>query len=480
MGNQYSAKVEISPLVSPGTYGDAVDVTDLIDASGISEFRQAIDSEDYTFGLFRFGDIQVTGLNRNGIFNDNADYRSMFQYARDKAKINVQFIIETVEREEQCVTSYSDSTALSFVGLINDEATRLNFQDETIDFIAITFDSVFLNAIISQGQVKDGSSAKDVLFIILNNPIITSVLNIDIGNINPDYDFTIDDGSVFDNLTVFEALKKLLPASNSILLIDSSENVIIKGREYDGTISTLELFGEFDINGRNNILRIENMNNGFHRMFNSIRINDLFEKNDAGFANEFGFRQIDFDFEFVTDSSTLETLANNLLDTFKSPKEELEVIIPMDIGQSVQLLQRVTIDNPLRYEALEGKFLPVVGDAVWEDSDTPYPNQSGSFEIHPDKLWKVIEINQDLLNFETKLKLSLKLTLNGRQLEYAKYKAFAENDEGLKDTLFFEFGKNICEATGYPKDIRILMAACSGAFAFVKGVDWQNILNEIT
>ena len=138
-------------------------------------------------------------------------------------------------------------------------------------------------------------------------------------------------------------------------------------------------------------------------MFNSIRINDLFEKNDAGFANEFGFRQIDFDFEFVTDSSTLETLANNLLDTFKSPKEELEVIIPMDIGQSVQLLQRVTIDNPLRYEALEGKFLPVVGDAVWEDSDTPYPNQSGSFEIHPDKLWKVIEINQDLLNFETKL-----------------------------------------------------------------------------
>ena len=88
-------------------------------------------------------------------------------------------------------------------------------------------------------------------------------------------------------------------------------------------------------------------------------------------------------------------------------------------------------------------------------------------------------IDNNLNNERKELELSLKLILKERHLEYAKYKAFPKTDESLKDTLFFEFGKHICEATGCPMDIRLVIAACSGAFAFTKGVKWNKILREV-
>lgn len=87
-------------------------------------------------------------------------------------------------------------------------------------------------------------------------------------------------------------------------------------------------------------------------------------------------------------------------------------------------------------------------------------------------------VKNGLENNRKDLELSLQLMLNERHLEYAKHKAFAEKDEGLKNTLFFEFGKYICEAAGYPPDIRLVIAACSQAFAFVEGVDWKKILGQ--
>ena len=108
-----------------------------------------------------------------------------------------------------------------------------------------------------------------------------------------------------------------------------------------------------------------------------------------------------------------------------------------------------------------------------------------------DKAWQLIEAQTSIFkdhmmgsgkavigDKREDVALSLELMLRERHSEYGKYKAFPEKDEGPKDTLFWEFGKHICEAAGHPMDIRLIVAACSQAFAFVEAVDWEEILGQ--
>jgi len=380
-------------------------VSDFTDVSGVSEISQFIDSEDYTFGQFVFGDLELTGLNVNGKLNGNEDDRSIFQFRRDQAKVKVNFETEVTTRTGSQVDSYSSSSNITFTGLINDEATRDNLNSSTVSFRVITLDSIIRTSEITAGQISNGDLASDVIKIALNKTEITNVLNFDPADINVDFDFVIDDGTFFDNISAFDALQSLLPAANSILIINSSNDIIVSGRTEDLIAPVLELFGENEIFGRNNILSIDNLNNGFHRMFNSIKISTT-ESSDQSFIDDFGLRQKEFTFDYVTDTTVRGTIATRLLDTFKVPKQELEVTIPLNLGQSVVLLQRVTIDAPLRVEpATPGVFLPVFAQSQYSDVDTPYAKESGSFSISPTILWKVIEIRQDLINFVTILKL---------------------------------------------------------------------------
>ena len=382
-------------------------MTDYIDASGISTISQLIDAEDYTFGIFAFGDVELVGHNKNGILNDANDPRSIFQFTRDLAKVRAEFQVENVTRDSSGkVTAYSRTDTITFKGLIQEEATRLDLQNNTVTFRVLTLDSVLRTTQIPGGLVEDSDLASEAIQAILNQTSITAVLNVIPANITVDQDFTIDTGSAFDNISVFDGLKKLLVPANSVLIINSSDDVIVRSRDEDTTPAILELYGEFDLQGRNNMLDLFDHNYGFHRMFNSMFFSDVTEVKDAGFISEFGLRQKQVTVDFVTNTTTLDTIGNNLLDAFKAPKQELKVTIPMTFGKDVSMLQRVTIDSPLRNEKPSSStWLPIFGDAEYGDSETPYPNLTGSYEIHPNLLWKVIEINHDVINYLTTLKL---------------------------------------------------------------------------
>lgn len=401
-----SYKVYFQPLTNAddNEYADEVEVTDRVLYTGVGDIRASIDAADYDVGVFTFSDLELKGSNFDGFFNEN-DARSMFPSIRDRCKVRVVFRRNILTRTSSgTITDDTETDTVTFRGVINDEATRIDIAKEQIRFKVLSRDSVLRTTRISSGVVSNTDLFSEAMLQILNVPRITSVLNVDEDNINPDLDLEIDDGTWFDNKTVKEALDRLLFAANSCLLINDDGDVIIKSRDYDDTQDVLRLYGQYDVHKRENIISLEAYNPGTHRTFTSIEVNDT-QETDETMATAFGLRIKRYQLGFITDADKESQIAERVVDEFKVPKAELEVTVPTDLVRDVPILAPVSINYPLRLEPYPGTFLPVVGVTQIGDTDQKLPLQFGSFSINPRIGFKIIEISHNAQKFTSKLKL---------------------------------------------------------------------------
>lgn len=380
-------KVYFTPLVSRNTYGSEIEVSDHINATGVSQITRSIDAADYDVGLFAYGDITLKGINVNGYFNEG-DRRSIFKYLRDKTKVRVEF--------------FDGTSNIVFNGLINEEATRIDPITEEIKFRVLSLDSVIRNNKVNSGVVSDGMTAKNAIHSILNNEVIRSVLGVDIDNINPANNITIDLGTEFDNDNTRTALNDLLFVSNSVLIIDSNNDIIVHSRDANTILHYL--YGKNDAYGRENIISMNSLNAGKHRMFNTVGVNGqvVFDDN---LTREFGTRIKKKSFSFITDSDNSKVIARALLNEFKVAKQEVEVEIPTSIAKDFALLDKVSINFPYRLERYKDSYMPVTCSLQLCNNNFKLPKMYGSTKIEPNIAWKVIEIKDNVKTFTSKIKL---------------------------------------------------------------------------
>lgn len=383
-------RVYITPLISNSEYGDETEVTDIVLESGVSTIKRSIDSTDYDFGAFYYDYVSLKCLNIDGQLNDESDVRSIFMHTRDRAKVRIVY------------TDAGEDT-ITFRGLINEEATRIDATKDEIEFRVLSRDSVIRNVGVAAGAVSAGTLISDAIFSILNQADISSVLTVAEANINVADDYEIDDPSGITDRSSREALNLLLLASNSVMIIDENDVVTVRSRE-ENSGNILNLYGPYDLKRRQNIIDIKNYNLGRHRMFTAVKVNET-EESNTGYQTQYGYRQKAISLEFITDSTTETLIAESLVDYFKAPKIELEVTVPTSVARDVSLLDTVSIDHPLRISPPAGTFLPIVGQAVIGDADTPLPNKFGSVSIPNQMGFKIIEIREDVRRFETTLKL---------------------------------------------------------------------------
>lgn len=386
-------------------YGDEIDVSDRIEVDGIGTISRTIDAGDYDVGVFTFQELNLKGFNYNGYFNTEDDVRSIFKATRDRCKVRVVFKkVEAVRDITGTITSEVETDTITFRGIINEEATRLDIVTESITFKVLSRDSVLRTTKVQGGSVSSGMLTSTAMFNILNQPKITSVLTLSMLNVTPPLDFKIDSGEAFNNKSVKDALDELLLATNSVLLVDPDGTIIIKDRSDNTLTDALNLYGKSDEQGRENIIDITAYNTGKQRMFTAFRINDT-EVTNPTFVTAFGYRQKAVRFDWITDETKEEEVAGRLVDEFKFPKTELNVKVATDVAKDVSLLDPVSINYPLRVKPIEGTFLPVIGDAEINDAMTPLPYTFGAIEIRPRVSFKVIGIDENPADFTTILKL---------------------------------------------------------------------------
>lgn len=406
MGARFSYRVYLTPRTGRSTYGSEIEITSRVTEIGLPNFGRSIDSTDYGIGVYTYGDLRLVCANSDGYFNDQNDHRSVFDYSRDLAKVRIVFESAIVTRDAAgSVSSSTVTSTTTFKGTVSDEATKVDPKKETTSFRVLSIDSVFKNARIPSGAIPSGTDSTTALRTALGQYPIPQVLGVDQANINPDFEFTIDNGFALDNQASDNVIRQLILATNSVLLINESDDVIVRSRDADDTLSTLYLYGPFT--GRGNILELNSYNDGRQRLFTSIKVNDS-ESFDSGYIKDFGFRQKGIELSFIMDSEVAGDIAARLVSEFRILRPELEVTVSAETAEGVGLLQPVSIDFPYNvkpYPNDAALFMPILGQAEIDDATTPLPFERGAIKIEPNVKWKVMEIEENPKEFTVTLKL---------------------------------------------------------------------------
>jgi hypothetical protein len=381
-------KVYITPRKALNTYATEIEVSANIITS--SNMKKSIDASDFDIGVYYYGDVKLKVDNYDGKFSDKYDVRSLFPYGRDLAKVRI---------------SYNDKNGEStvFNGLIDDKATKIDFEKDEVHLTAPSNDSILRTLRVPAATITNGTDANTAFKNLLNRTEITTVLTYDESLINVKNNITIDDGSTFDNIPTRDAIAKLLVASNSCFIITPENKMKISSRVFNDKNAT-GLYGPFSKRGNQNILSLKKYNDGKQRQFTVVKIDDQVSV-QTNYVADYGYRQKTVsNLDFITNNVTKLSVATSLSDEFKFPKIECEVEVQTSFAKTLNLLDPVKIDYPLRLVP-DIKFSPIIGATTINDATKNLPYEYGGSKIQWQAAFKIIEIRENLKNFTSILKV---------------------------------------------------------------------------
>jgi len=382
-------KVFLTPLVSEGTYGDEIEISNFVKAANLSSIKKNTDSEDYNIGDYRLGSISLTTTNYCGEFNDN-DPRSFFVYKSERSKIRVVYF-----------DSLTDSSG-SFKGLVSDEGTSFSAEDDTAKLKILANDSIIDTVQVQGGTLDNGDLFSDAIKALLNVPAITAVLTFDSDEIEVALDLTIDDVSTLSNISTWQAVRQILIASNSVLFIDD-ETIKVKTRD-ENTQNVSYFYGPGDTLDRENIIKITDYNNGAHRIFNSIKINDTIYSDETS-VEWFGLSQKNFTMDFITDSDKELLIAKQLVNQFRYPRFEFKLTCTTQIANQIDFFDTIGVSHPIKARPYRATDVPLWDSAKYDTTEDVYPIDFGGVNIPGNLAFQIIQRIENPKEFQTTLKL---------------------------------------------------------------------------
>ncbi len=388
-------KVIMTTREQLGVYGNQVDITqdveltDYINAKGISTMKIEADDGDYTVGVFVIGDLTLKAINQDGKFSDDTNWRTLFPYARDLTKVDVIYVDKTGAENTR------------FKGLITEEATKEDLLKNKVTLKVLNQQGILRKTTIFPGGVRTGMTFQEAFTAILNRPPITDILNFDISDINPQLNLTLDEELFFDGISAYEGIISLLQASNSVMVIDGSNNMIIRTREHNGN-TPYEFFGGDDRFGRTNIIKLTKYNTGLQRAYNTIKVGD-FTHIDDEYITRYDGRQKEISFDYITDRRKSLMIAKAIVEEFKVPKYEMELEVRTEDVKDVEMFDLCTVDISRRIAARPGAEVPLYGHAQY--GTAKYPYEIGNMAIPDTMGFKVTAIREKPSSFTTQLRL---------------------------------------------------------------------------
>jgi hypothetical protein len=382
-------KVYMTPLVDSDVYGTEIEITEFVQAPALNSIKTNTDSDNNTIGDYLLGTISLTCTNYNGEFNED-DPRSLFPFKRDDAKVRVVYF-----------DGLTDSSG-SFKGLVTDEATKANEDNETVTIRVLALDSILRKVQVQGGLVDNGDLFSAAIKALLNVTAITSILTYDPANIEVDLDLTIDDSSAFTSISTWDAIRQLLIASNSVIYVDD-ETVKVSARDKNtGEISYF--YGPGDTLDRENFIGIKEYNNGAHRIFNSVMVNDTVYNDDTS-VNWFGLKQKSFTFDFITDTDKETLIAKQLVNQFRYPKIEFMLTCSTQLANQIEFFDTIGVSHPIRSRPYRTTDAALYGVGKYGTAGDVYPVSFGALQIPGRFAFQIIQRIENPSKFETTLKL---------------------------------------------------------------------------
>lgn len=397
-----SWRIYFTPLADADTYGDEIDVTEDVDFSSFGNLQKQLDNNDFDIGVLKNSNVTVSLNNLNGLYSDVDVIESMFRYTRNNSIVRITFSFEEVPNT--CGMMIAGQTYLAseievFKGFLNDDSAQMSLSDHKVPFTFLGLESLFDNVPVG-AVLNNGDGIATSIYNLLNQSQITQFLTIDLSNINPAVDQTVDDVSSYANQVVSQALSDLLLISSSVLYI-LNDTVYVTSRTPSSDVKKT-FYGQASPNGTENIALIESISTGFSKIFNYLTWNNdpSIIVQDSGSILKYKIKNKEFNVSFFTDPTKIDVLLGNVLNEFKLPEQEFLLTTPIDYQTiALNLLDRVTVDYPPLVSPIDSSTpLPICGLAVCGQAIAP--KRLYNFSIDPPSDYKIMNVEID---FQTAL-----------------------------------------------------------------------------
>lgn len=381
----------LAPRLVTSEYGPWVDVSKYVAESNFGVYKRSIDSNDFDIGFYEESNVSIGFDNADALFMEGFGF---FDAAIvDRSKLRIVAGYHDIEAPNDTSRIEYETT---FEGIINDEGTRIDTTNEVATFTVLSYAGIINSLRADPGAVTNGQNFSTAIYNLLNRTEITSLLTLDLSNISPKVNESVEDASWFSGKQLKQAVNGLLLASNSIMKIVNN-TIYISGRSESSTVRF-----QFYAKGSTqpaNVIDMRGYSNGLRRVITRASVNGVTRDAQDDLIDLYGAHLKTLDLGFITSQATNSAIAQDLVNEFQYPKPELELTTDF-LGNEIDLLDMVTIDN-------EGTILDespaLYGRAVY-GTGTYVKRQTG-VKLRPVEGFKVLGVTHDFRQYTTTLKL---------------------------------------------------------------------------
>ena len=395
--------------------GSQVDVSEYVDAASVGNLTEALDFNSVNIGVFRNSSISLKMNNELGTFSQGGKAGSVFTQARDRTLVRILY----KEAVNSAKTGFATAGSLQnaymspeqtvFLGVIAEKGTKESADQSTVTFQVLSIDSLLDKAdAVSSGTPDLFANIVANLNTDPYRNYATATSNTVVNGL--DLEFNLATGVGFDQFKdARAAVNELLSISNSFLKLRFFEDTntattILTSRRPDTTTIVKRFYGPNSTLGVENIIAVNNENPGFNRVFNSFSFGDGQKSiQDSVSVSRYGLNSKTLSSTFLTDGDTQISVLNNYMQEFSSPRQELDLIVPLSYDNlSLELLDVVTIDYPGRFEESD---LEVTRYGFGVYGTSKYARALESRSYSQNQLFKVYEKKINFKNDQITLKL---------------------------------------------------------------------------
>jgi len=387
----------IKPFDDNGNYqADWINISDDVLANSMSAVSKSLDLSTFDIGIFRSANGTLQVRNDHGRYNDIEDPESIFKFKRSDSQFRLTYDRANYDYHPDCGLLphqiWPTNEVDVFKGLIVGDSSTQSIRKHSSKFQVLGREVVFDREDVPFASINDGDKVSDIIKVILNQTLITTLMTFDATKIVPANDVVVDSVSSFENKTVKSVLNRLLLISNSVFYVDV-DTMVVSSRD-EGSAVDFTFFGQATSAAPENIIDISNARNGLNRVKNYFTWKDttLLER-ELGTIALHGIRSKEINEEAITTGATRTAILEALRDEFGALKDELDITTPLTYDVSdLDLLSKVNLDYPRPLVAANN--YPYYGSAKYNQGI--YANELSQFRRLISQEYKIIKWAIDL------------------------------------------------------------------------------------
>src|SRR5687768_11864409 len=193
--NHAYREVYIKRRFSDGSYdSEWTEISRYVLGGGMGKISFQLDADDFDVGIFVVSNMRLMLDNAQGKFNDVDDSRSIWSgyESRHLTKVKIEAGYRTQDGERI-------ADEIVFNGLIDERTFILEGDADIASATVLSRESIFQFLSVLPGTLSSAVTASTAIAVLCGRSEVTAHINVDVANINPDNDITIDNPSEWAN-----------------------------------------------------------------------------------------------------------------------------------------------------------------------------------------------------------------------------------------------------------------------------------------